>query len=290
MLGTEGFISTQPARICAPSPGGWRGAAQRGWEGCSRHPSAIPAGFASPGDTSRPHVPPARYLMARGAGLIPAGLQPQHVPMGTGRLCGHRWGPQAPELPWGLEMDPGSAVLLSVRPASGLLPSGSRCAPVAWAGAQPAAPELEAASPFSIPAAQGGGRRGQAHPHPQSIHLVLEGLDVAQLGWEAAAAAAPLGQGLVGAGGPQHPLGLSPRPPSPLLTAPGGPWRDQPFSGRCRGTGRVLRPPAAGPGGSAAAPPGQPHVLRPAASVGTQGSTGVSQTLWGWGQGLGAVP
>lgn len=45
VLGREGFISTQPARMCPPGPGGWRGAALRGLgrlqPPSQRHPSGM---------------------------------------------------------------------------------------------------------------------------------------------------------------------------------------------------------------------------------------------------------
>lgn len=170
------------------------------------------------------------------------------------------------------------SLCLSVQPLSWwLVPMSPR------GSGRGSAPELEAAPPFSIPAAQGRDRQGHPpspSPHPSRAQAWREGLDVAQVSWKVAAAAAPLGRGPAGGGGPQHPPRDRPHSPaSPLLTAPGGPWRGQPFSGRCTATGRVRRPPAAGPGGSAAAPPAQPHVLLPAASVGThrraEGSVGV---------------
>lgn len=184
----------------------------------------------------------------------------------------------------------------SVRPSSlcsgGLIPLSLR----ASGRAQPAAPELEAASPFSMPAAQGEDSQGQPGtagdrrvPHAQGTHGSGKG-------WMWHRSAAELGR-VEGTPTPPGtvprartspgtvpraptPPGTVPRAPQPLLTALGGPCRAQPFSGRCRGTGRARRPPAAGPGGSAAAPPAQPHVPLPAASVGTQramGRTGIPQ-------------
>lgn len=85
--------------------------------GAGKAAAAIPApsrrDVPAQGTRHRPRVPPAP--LPNGAGLIPVGLQPQHIPTGMGELCGRHWGPQVPLLPWGMEMDaaPGSAVPLS---------------------------------------------------------------------------------------------------------------------------------------------------------------------------------
>lgn len=161
VLGREGFISTQPARMCPRGPGGWRGAALRGLERLQppsqRHPSGmcLPRGHVTapcppcplPNGAQRwPHscgaAATARSHGDRGALGPPVGSPGPSASVGDGDGCRSRL-----------------SIRLSVH-LSRLWSGGRiRCPPMARAGAQPAAPGLGAASPFPIAAAQGGDRR-----------------------------------------------------------------------------------------------------------------------------------
>lgn len=276
-----------------PRPGGMESCGSAGGPGRLQPPSQRhPGGMCLPrGHVTGPVSPLPRYLMALASfrwgcsrSTFPRGQGGSVAATGVPRpLCfrgGWRW-MQLPALPslslirWLIPMSPRG---------SGRGSSGSSGAGSGFSVLHPGCPRRGQAGTGACPPSPG---------HPSRAQAWQEGLDVAQDSWRAAAAAAPLGRGPAGGRGPQHHPGDHPHSPaSALLTAPGGPWRGQPFSGRCRGTGRVRRLPAAGPGGSAAAPPAQPHVLLPAASVGThrraKGSVGVPQTPRG--QGPGAMP
>lgn len=181
-----------------------------------------------------------------------------------------------------MEMDaaPGSAICLSVCSASALAVAGSWCLAAAWSEAQPAALE-PVASPFSIPGTEQAsgsrdrqGDRGTCPPAAGASHCPgmegRAGRGADQLG-SCCSRQLCSGRGPAGGGGPRHPPpGTSPA--SPLLTALGGGWGGWPSSGCCRRRGRARRLPAAGPGGSTAAPRGRPPAPLPAASVGGERS------------------
>lgn len=160
--------------------------------------------------------------------------------------------PQTPLL-LGMDVARGSAILLSVC-------SGSVLVAVPWvqSGAQ------ELLSLFSIAvvdaAPRSEGRRGQrwVPPSPGALHPPGHG----GKGW------AWIRNWQLRSGGGQQVEGDPGTPLGIIPMARGGSWQDQPSSGRCRRRGRGRQLPAAGPGGSAAAPPAQFPSLLPAASAG----------------------